>query len=175
MPERSISEQSTVYHYTLVRKINASPLSSAAMLFIFAGYLTAAWLLSGAKAGIAVVAAIVAVPLAHFLFTRLYITYTKQFHSAPWKSRYSLPWPGHLPAGTVGHKAYRLWLHQLSLICAAVIALLYPWLPAPWFAALLFIHLWLILPRYAVLWSFRKLGSGGLIRFGDRDVSLYRP
>ena len=175
MSERTISEESTIYHYTLVRKIGIRPVFLSLHLLALGLFLGIEWISFGALTAPAALAGFAAAWLVHIIFTRLFIAFTKHFSSAAWSNRLALPWLGYLPSGTTAFSSYRLWLHQSTWIGAAAIVLLFQWLPGVWFSSLLFAHIWMILPRYSILWSFRKLGAGGLIRFNEKDISYYRP
>jgi hypothetical protein len=175
MAERKLSADSTVYHYTLVRKLNARPLYGALSLAALAGYMLFAGLHDGRPGVAAAFASLAAVPLLHYVFTRMYIAYTRRHKQLNWKMRWSVPWPGYLPAGSIAFSAYSLWLHQLAWIGAAAISLLYVWLPDVWFYSLLFMHVWILLPRYVVFFSFRNLKKDGIVRFDANDISYYQP
>lgn len=173
MKKRTFSEDTTIYNYTLIRKVSARPLYT---LLLSAGlpiFLLAFLFRYGVSGLGPFIVSLVGIPFLHIGFTQLYLAFTKAFHGIRWTMRWSLPWPGYLPEGFVPSAPYFRLTHQLALIGFAGISLFYFWLPRGYYAALMLMHLWILLPRYAALRQFRNLKIG-MLRLNDKDISFYR-
>ncbi|MBC8081033.1 MAG: hypothetical protein H7X86_11855 [Gorillibacterium sp.] len=173
MENRSISRDSTIYNYTLIRKINVR----IPFVGLYGLSLAIAATLAGQHYGEqglkALLASFVTIPLLHYIIVRLSIFFTDEVHLHEWSFCLLLPWFGYQPVGYVSFSKYCNLLHQTFWIGTAAACLGYVWVPQVYTLAFIFTHLWLILPRYVVFIRFRKLKAGGLLRFSHKDASYY--
>lgn len=174
MPEPSLSKESTYYHYTLIRKVSV-PRAFSILYALLLGGLCALFIVRFGKEGAyAVSVAALGVPLLHTLIARLYRRFSGRLQG-PWRFRLASPWAGYLPVGHFSYRRCLRMLHQISFLGAALLALLYVWCPPVYAACGLLVHAWIILPHYALAPVFLRLKPGGLIRYGEREVSYYMP
>lgn len=174
MPDLSLSKESTVYNYTLMKKITVRLpwvgvygllLAAAACLFLWQ---------YGPHGGKAMLIAFVAMPLLHYIIIRLFIGLSGLLRNQEWSFRLTLPWFGYLPVGYMAFSSYRAVYLQILIIGAAGACLLYVWLPVVYTLTLVFIHFWLMLPHVLLLLRFRKFKSNrGLIRINNKDASYH--
>ena len=174
MPDRSLSKESTVYNYTLMKKITVQLpwvalygliLAAAAVFFPFH---------YGPHGGRAVLCAFLAMPFLHYMIIRCFIGLSGRLKNQEWGFRLALPWFGYLPTGYITFSSYCSVFRQTLVIGAASACLLYVWLPAVYTWVLLAIHLWLMVPHILLLLRFRKFKSNrGLLRISSKDASYY--
>lgn len=174
MPDLSLSKESTVYNYTLMKKITVRlPWVGLYGLLLAAAVCLFLWQY-GPHGGKAMLIAFVAMPLIHYIIIRLFIGLSGLLRNQEWSFRLTLPWFGYLPVGYMAFSSYCAVYLQILIIGAAGACLLYVWLPVVYTLTLVFIHFWLMLPHVLLLLRFRKFKSNrGLIRISNKDASYY--
>lgn len=174
MAKHHISEESTVYHYTLLYRFTRN----YAFYRIYVAFLCLwllvdliYWRLNGA---VAFAGSIAAVLVIHAVIATLLVGFTRGTVPRLWSWGYAFPFFGYMPAGfvTVGswNRANR---HRLT-IGFALIALLYVWLPLPWFTNAVAAHYFLLLPQLIYISRCVRINSLGLIKVNTNDISLYK-
>jgi hypothetical protein len=174
MKERGISTESTIYNFSLIKKISYSRLyiSFYCLTFIFFMVLNVAFF--HIKGLLMLLLAIALVQLLHYIIVRLLLAIeARSSVQGPWKINWSLPCVGYLPINFISNRLLAKIHFHLLLIGTVCIGLLYAWVPANFFFYFLFTHMWVLLPRFIVLWNFKRLSKPGLIKFNNRDASYY--
>lgn len=174
MARHTISEDSTIYHYTLLLRFTRKhpfcwvytstlllwALADAAYLgllglLLFLGSLTAA---AAFQAGITL------------LLRRMSPGTVPRL----WEWSVAYPFAGYLPAGYVPVGQWsRANLHRL-LTGISLIALLYVWLPGSWLANVAAAHILLLLPQLVYIGACKRKLEGGLVKATPAEISLYR-
>ncbi|WNQ11647.1 hypothetical protein MJA45_00800 [Paenibacillus aurantius] len=174
MKERGLSTDSTIYNYTLVRKVSPRfPHSLGHLLFLAAGCLAILPRTGGWRGLLYLGVSLAAVSLWQGSILYLYLWFRGRPPGAAWTYHWTLPWLGWLPAGFHSFSGFVKLLGHLTWVGLAGLSLTYLWLPREAYALLLFVHLWMLHPRYILLLKFRKLKRGGLIKVLQKDVSYY--
>ncbi|WP_409343851.1 hypothetical protein [Paenibacillus sp. MBLB4367] len=173
MKDRHLSEQSTIYNYTLLKKIPYSKYYKT----MYAGALllgtTLLFTTFGIRAVVSILIAYVIVQLLHVLLLRQLLSLAHANNRNVWKIKLDFPSVGYLPDGFIAASLFkRLHLH-LFVVGTAVIAMTYLWVEPVYFYSLLIMHTWVLFPRFLHLWRFRKLNKTGLIKCNPLDSSFY--
>lgn len=168
--ERSLSKDSTIYHYRLLKRIHYKPFF-AYMFWPVAAIipLLSFFLIHPA----AVLSGIVVVPVLHAFIIQLLLRTKERYAPKTWKWSMRFPWLGYVPDSYIAlAKACRLHLHTLWIVFI-IIGCFYPWMSPMYLVYLLFIHIWLLLPRLLLLFLLRKHRSNGYLKLNDNDTSCY--
>ncbi|GIP41386.1 hypothetical protein J31TS4_46660 [Paenibacillus sp. J31TS4] len=172
--DRGLAEHATIYNYTLLKKLTVPPLYASLSI----GLLLAAALYTILRHGLAGLAAVLAgavlVPLLQAALTKAMLRWLHGYRAVPWGWMFVYPWLGYLPAAYI--RVSRLFFLQLHLLVAgaALLAVLYIWLPAYWFGMMAAIHLWLLAPRLVLLWKLHGVAEQGMVKLAGREIALYR-
>ncbi|MFC0216161.1 hypothetical protein ACFFK0_27575 [Paenibacillus chartarius] len=170
MTHSSLSGDSTIYSYKLVKKVRHSlllitPYWALLALFAFAQSLRGGWIwLPGAALGVL---------MLHAVITRLRLWMMTGGTASVWGWRFGVLWNGVLPEGFAPLGLFRRVQRHLTWIGLAAVGLLYPWLPADALLDLLFFHVWLLLPRWWVLLLFTRKTKSGWVKINPNDTSCY--
>ncbi|NQX70576.1 hypothetical protein HQN90_30990 [Paenibacillus alba] len=166
----NLSNQSTIYSYTLVKRLYHSLYKTILYFLLLALALlykfdTSNWL-----------PLLVSYPLLlmfHTLLVRAYFQFTIGMAMRGWSYRWGIFWCGFLPDGNASIRLVsRIQLH-LFWIGLSIILLLYPWIPDHWLIYLTIFHIWMVMPRLWMLFRFRPYRKAGLIKITDKDTSCY--
>jgi hypothetical protein len=168
--DQQLSKESTVYHYQLVQRVHHTIVYSVVYWAVLAVYFI--WDLIHLQL-FPLPVSVVLMPLLHTVLTFVYYTLKEKRSLSQWTFHYSLFWIGYTPTSYISmRRLVRLYLHLLwttIVICGCF----YPWLSHHVIFHLLFVHLWLLLPRLFVLFRFRRYIEGGLIKINQSDTSCY--
>ena len=168
--ESNLSKQSTIYSYTLMRRIYHSLYKIvlyylSLILVIFYKFEPSHWL-----------PLLVSYPLVlilHTLLIRAYFLFTIGMAMRGCSYRWGIFWSGFLPEG---HASVRLvtkvQLH-LFFIGLALILILYPWIPGTWLIHITIFHCWMLFPRLWMLLRFQPYRKNGLVKITSKDTSCY--
>lgn len=163
----------TYYHYKLVRKILLRPESKYS-------YMSAA--LVGAAAIVVVYGlnGVLVVPVSLGIMLGVHaivLKLTVRRIDEPWEKRFAFrrdwPWIGPLPVMDTNLRLFRRLHYHLFLVGCCIAALSYPWSGSSWIIALFFWHLWLLAPRFRLLWRMRKEKADGVLRLSAEEISYY--
>lgn len=168
--EAILSKQSTIYSYTLVKRIYHSLYKKilyflVLALAVFFKFDPANWhpFLLGYPI----------ILVFHTLLVRIYFQFTIGMAMRGWSYRWGIFWFGSLPDGYASIKLVsRIQLH-LFWIGLSMIILLYPWIPITWLISLMVFHLWILMPRLWMLFRFRPYRKNGLIKITEKETSCY--
>lgn len=173
MKDRHLSEHSTIYNYTLLKKIPYSTYYKAVYAGVLALGAISLVTTYGLAAFITIVIAYVLVQVLHAMLLRQLLSIAHSNQRNIWKFKLNFPSVGYLPEGFIPSSLYkRLHLH-LAIVGTAVIGLAYVWVQPLYFYSLLMMHVWVLLPRLFHLWQFHKLKKSGLIKCNPLDTSFY--
>ncbi|KRF28702.1 hypothetical protein [Paenibacillus sp. Soil787] len=168
--EPNLSKQSTIYSYTLMKRIYHSLYKIIVyfMLLILAllyNFDPTNWL-----------PLLVSYPLLlifHSLLIRIYFQFTIGMAMRGWSYRWGVFWCGFLPEGNASIRLVSRIQLTLFWIGLAMITLLYPWIPEKWLFHLTIFHVWMLMPRLWMLFRFRPFRKAGLIKITGKDTSCY--
>lgn len=168
--ERHISQNSTIYTFTLVKRVHHTAVFLAiwwvlafAMLF---------WELSHTR-WIGFFAALLIVPVAHALLIALILRKQAGLQRHEWRWSFQPPWFGLIPVSYAALPKVRTLELQLFFIMLVLIGCLYPWLALESLIVAVFVHLWVTLPRLGLLWRFRSYQEKGYMIINEKDTSCY--
>jgi hypothetical protein len=114
-----------------------------------------------------------AIALLQFILITIVLQFTNDPSRKFWRFQIHPPCLGYMPSGFVALKSLHRVHAHLLLVGSAVIGVMYIWVPSSYFNSFMFVHLGLLLPRFIILWKFKKLKSSGLIKFHEKGVSYY--
>lgn len=161
------------YHYKLIRKIALRPerkysYIAAALLVCAALALVYGWMglvLTGA--------ALLVTLLVHAFILRITLRRVDELSEKKWTFRRDWPWIGPLPIMDTQLSLFRRLHFHIFLVGCCVAGLFYPWTHSSLVIAFLYWHLWLLTPRFRLLWSLRGERGDGVIRLASDEVSYY--
>lgn len=90
-----------------------------------------------------------------------------------WRFFWRFPWIGYMPDQYISYPIYRKTQLYYTWIGIALILFLIPWSPASLTVALIFWHIWLLIPRYFAFRIVQKQRKDGFLKFNEQDVSYY--
>jgi hypothetical protein len=171
--ESKISENSTIYNYTLIQKIPFAPSLLAAyilLLIVWVSYDLYALRKEGLYAF--VVGALVVYAM-HWGLLRLSLHMTLDPSRDIWSFEWKIPCSGYMPSGYIAFRTLKRLHFQLLFVGIALIIVFYVWFSGAYLSNFIFFHLWLLLPRFIVLLKFRQLNKVGFVKFGKQEASFY--
>lgn len=175
MSKHTLSDHSTIYHYTLLYKftrrhpffwvhtglfvcwaaLDATTEKPAASLLAYGGSIIILILLQAALG-------------------KLLSRFTTSVVPRTWGWSLRLPIPGFIPTGMVVASSWQRANRHRFFIGCFFIAGMYPWLSPIWFYNLLTAHVILLLPQMMVIAKCCSILKQGLIKVSDKDISLYK-
>jgi hypothetical protein len=166
----SLSDDSTIYSYKLIRKIRHSYAAvtiywTMLALFAFVQSLRGGglWLLASAPAAFSLQGVI----------SGLCLWMMRGGAASVWGWRFGALWNGLLPEGYAPLPLVRRIQSHSFWIGLAAVGLLVPWLPDMALESLFFFHLWLLAPRWMILVRIRRKTQAGWIKINPHDTSFY--
>ncbi|MFC5452677.1 hypothetical protein [Paenibacillus aestuarii] len=170
IPDASLSKDSTIYSYTLLKRIHHTIYKIVIyMIFLVLVLLYQVKYMDW----IPVVCSYPVLIIAHFLLVRIYFQFTVGRAMRGWAFKWGVFWCGILPEGNASIKLVSKVQLQLFWIGFTSLLLLYPWIPGTWFRCLIVFHLWMMMPRLWMLFRFRPYRKNGLIKITGKDTSCY--
>lgn len=174
MAKHRISEDSTVYHYTLLYRFTRKhPFywTYGLSLLLWLGVDLIYWRLQGL---VLYGGSIATGLLLHAVITLLLLRFAESTVPRHWSWAAVFPFYGYLPSGYVPVSSWnRANRHRLT-IGFALVALLYVWLPFPWFANAVAAHYFLLLPQLVYIGRCRRINRSGLVKLNAQDISFYK-
>jgi hypothetical protein len=168
--KQELSRESTVYHYRLLKRIHSNSILLGVYWALLGGLFI--WDLIRLRP-IPFLMSLVAVPLIHTLLIYLIYALKEKRSLAQWSFHFSLPWLGLAPMNHIGLKRInKLNLHLLWMTIV-ICGCLYPWVALDLLMNLLFIHIWIFVPRLIIFYRFRKHRQTGLLKINEKDTSCY--
>lgn len=170
MKQQQLSKESTIYHYRLLQRIHYKPVYR--IIYWCLPAIVFLWDLIRLKP-LPMPIAIVSIPLLHTLLIYLYFTLKEKRPLHQWKWDYRFPWIGYIPTNYIAmYRVASLHLHLLW-VTAVICGCFYPWVSIDLIAHLLFIHVWLLLPRFVIMFLLRKHTENGYLKLNEQDTSCY--
>ncbi|WP_424768589.1 transposase [Paenibacillus sp. sgz302251] len=170
----SDQQNATIYQYQLVkRKIIRSELiqSHLLTLAILLAFLMLVYKMDGLFAWLF---GFVVVQVIHISIILLTFIRVDEAADRKWTWGISPPWVGFKPANDIKFILFRRVHRHLFWIGLCAIALLYPWIKESLLISIVGWHLWFIIPRLLLSFSFRKQQKDGILRLQAREASYYR-
>jgi hypothetical protein len=167
---RTLSKNSTVYNYRLLKRIHHKPWHQYVYaLFTVIAWIIALLLLDPLPFGLV----LFGMPVFQMIFLRILLQ-TKETHlPKSWHWSFRSPWFGYVPANYMSLSKVGRLHTQLFWIGLAILACLYPWIEVRTLAFATFLHVWILLPRIMILLLFHKYQEIGLLKINERDTSCY--
>lgn len=177
--DRTLSKESTIYTYRLLKRVHYKPIFfQVYWILTVCAFIGAAIAISFASLStglIGVPVGVIGIPLVQTLLLRLLLRTKVKHAPQSWSWSYRLPWFGYAP-GTDTYiamtKVRRLHFHVLWIVLV-LLGCLYPWLSPSLLGFLVFVHLWLLLPRLVIIFLLRKHSSSGYLKINENDSSCY--
>lgn len=171
-PSSKLSKESSVYHYTLIHRIRLPSrglkyylysLLALVLYYILFDW-THVWYVFFCYGF---------VQLLHGVITYFFM---KTNHISPhsWTVTKLIPWVGLIPKQYISLSRYRSLLFHHTLMGSVLIAFAIPWSSPSFYIGCLFIHIWILAPRFTLLRAFSKIDRHGYIKFEPFVVELYR-
>ncbi|SDE52839.1 hypothetical protein SAMN02799630_05681 [Paenibacillus sp. UNCCL117] len=168
--ERTLSKNSTIYNYRLLRRIHHKPLHHYAYwLLTVLAWICALLLLDPLPFGLV----LFGIPILHMIFLRLLLQTKEGYTPRSWHWSFRMPWFGYAPAGYISLSKVGRMHNQLLGVGLLILACLYPWIELYTLLFAAFLHIWLLLPRFTILLLLRKHKATGLLKINERDSSCY--
>lgn len=174
MAKHTLSEDSTIYHYTLLYRFTRKHpfywlYTACLALWVFADAVYA-----GTAGLIQLAASLLIVTAAHAAIVLPLRRLVKGTVPRLWSWAAAYPLFGFMPSGLVPIKQWdRANRHRL-VIGFVLLALLYVWLPLPWLANGAAAHYFLLLPQLVYVGKCVRLNTGGMLKVSARDISFYK-
>jgi hypothetical protein len=165
-----LSKESTVYHYRLLQRLYPNKIYSS----VYWGLLAVLYIWDLIRLQpFFLVIGLIAIPVLHTLLIYLYYKLKEKRPLAHWLFLTCLPWIGFVPTNyTAIRRLKRLHLHLLW-IPIMITGCFYPWVSIDLLWHLLFIHLWILLPRFIVFFRFRRHSEIGYLKISGQETSCY--
>lgn len=168
--DNTLANDSTIYNYKLVKRLNHSYLYIMffALLFMLALIVN----LMNDRA-LFYMLCFPAILVLHILITKLYLRTVRYGYKNQWSLHYGMLWVGFMPTNYCSLQLVRKVQTHVLIGGLLVIGMFYPWTSPDNLLNMLFAHLWILLPRIIVIQLFRKYDKNGLIKVSKRDTSCY--
>ncbi|NOU98352.1 hypothetical protein GC093_34800 [Paenibacillus sp. LMG 31456] len=168
--EQQLSKESTVYHYRLLQRIHTKRIYFG----LYWGVVAALYIWDLIRfQPFSLVIGLIIIPLLHTLLIYLYYKLKEKRRLANWLFQLRLPWIGFVPTNYIAmRRLMRLHL-QLLWIPIVICACFYPWVSLDLILHLLFVHFWLLLPRFIIFFRFRNHLENGFLKINEQDTSCY--
>lgn len=168
-----LSESSTVYQYKLQRRI---PIHNHHVMIYAAAMLLAVVLFTFIEQSLMpMLSFLLGFILLHFIYfciTLLDFVVRDKQQLRNWKWRMQWPWFGLLPTQIISVRAFSSVHMSLSIIGLAFIISLLPWITPLFFIQLLFLHAWILLPRFIVIML--RIPPTDLVKLDRERISHYK-
>lgn len=168
------TKDTTVYRYTLIRKINYGLFLTSCYPALVLTYLIISSIYHGCQEGLNIVIAFLVVIIIHRLILILLSLRSSKDTHERWQLLIRFPWIGYMPVANyyslsafVSHHMHLLWIGSLIILAS------YAWTSLVFIVHLLFIHLWFIYPRVFIIIKLRKQSKQGFLKFNLKDTSYY--
>lgn len=174
MAQHKLSEDSTIYHYTLLQRFTRKHpfywmYTACLLLWLFADVVYL-----GRRGAVLLIASTASGLLAHVGIVALLRFYSRGTVPRLWSWALAYPLYGYLPTGYVPVTQWNRANRHRLLIGFALLAPLYVWLPLAWLANLAAAHYFLLLPQLIYVGSCMRKHRGGLMKVTFSDISLYK-
>ena len=169
--DKSLSKNSTIYNYRLLKRVYHNPVI-VWIIWALPGCLLILDLLLGYSV-LPLLLGMAALPIVHSLFIRL--LYKMKEGRAPrgWLWSLDQPWLGVIPGSYISFsKLFSIHL-QLFWMTLVIMCCFYPWTSSNALSHVIFVHLWIMVPRFVIFYRMRQHISEGYIRLNKKETSCY--
>ncbi|MBD2872858.1 transposase [Paenibacillus arenilitoris] len=164
----------TIYQYQLVKRISIR-MELIYSYFLIAGILLAFQMLAYHMDGLfSWLIGFAIVQVVHLSILLLTFIRVDEAADRKWVWRVTPPWIGFKPANDIKLLLFRRVHRHLFWIGLCAIALLYPWIKESLMISVVSWHLWLLIPKLLLSFTFRKQKEG-LLRLQAWEASFYKP
>jgi hypothetical protein len=162
----------TIYHYTLIRKWQVSPIILAVYYFTL---LPVIFLLYHSwNSFIYIPIGCILVLCIHVLVGKIALSAVQAGSRSPWSFRWGWLWTGFFPVQYGSMQTFRLVQWHQVFIGTAMIGVLIPWSPKPLTLSMAILHLWFMLPRMAIQLGMHRFAPEGWVKLERTGISYYR-
>lgn len=174
MASRGLSEDSTIYHYTLLYRFTKKHpfywfylICLVLWLFVDIVY----WRLEGLMLFAGTITLVIVI---HMVIVILLRRLSQGTVPRTWAWTWTFPFCGYIPSGYVSASSWgRANRHRLML-GFALVALLYVWVPLNWLANAAAAHYFLLLPQLIYIGRCIRINRYGLVKVNEHDISFYK-
>jgi hypothetical protein len=169
---KKLSEDSTIYHYRLINRIRIkyeylalyiSCLLVATFLFVAFHNLTEI---------ISLLLGYILIQMIHLSITSLVFLVRSKISLRNWAFQLQFPWVGFMPKQPVSMLTFTSVQLHLLFVGIAVIACFFPWATPIFLGNLIFLHLWILIPRFFVI-LFSRIPQSEMIKLDQKSISHY--
>ncbi|CAM4518160.1 hypothetical protein FHS16_006151 [Paenibacillus endophyticus] len=173
---QKLSEQknATIYQYQLVKRtiIRTELIQSHILIAaIFLAFQVLMYQMDGLFSWLFGFAVVQIIHIAIILVTFIGVD---EAADRKWIWRIAPPWIGFKPANDIKLLLFRRVHRHMFWIGLCTVALLYPWVKESLMISIVSWHLWLLIPRLLLSFSFRKEQNDGVLRLESKEASYYR-
>lgn len=168
-----VTGETTVYQYKMVRKITYRPALLYSYILLLAVVPMVDIVIWPIDSLLYYGAGFIIVGLTHYVMMSIFHETIMQSAQKRWIVKIKLPFIGFMPPQFMTWRIFRQTQIHLFWIGFCFVGLLSPWIPLYAIVNVATVHLWVMLPRLAVLYSLRKQSNAGLVRQNDHDFSYY--
>lgn len=167
------SKAVTIYQYQLVQRF---PIKTKDNIIYVLLLLIAAILFIAIDKSLAqLVSLLLGFLFIHLIYVGIIVLDLTMRHRHPWRHwawRWQFPWVGLLPKQTMAMGTFAAMHWRLLAIGLAIICSLLPWASPLLIGQLLFLHLWMLLPRFIII-LFCHVPATDLIKLERKRISHY--
>lgn len=168
--DRTLSKESTIYNYRLLKRVHHKILHHYAYwLLTVLAWICALLYINPLPFGIV----LFGTPLVHAVFLHTFHRTKEGEAPKAWGWSFRMPWFGYTPGNYIALAKVRRLHNQLFWIVLVILACFYPWLSTGVLLFAVFVHVWLLLPRFMVLFMLRKYKAKGFVKINPKDTSCY--
>lgn len=167
----SLNKESTIYNYKLVQKVRYHILF---LVFYFLAVLPLlVWDVRNHSYFMSIVSYLL-IHVLHYAIIRMLFKWTMVGGTGRgWSFRKSVPWIGYLPDNFAAYSAITSIHRHLLWIGLAGVLFLAPWVQHTIWIHMVYMHLWVLMPRLLILMQLRKKSRGSLMKIGQYETSSY--
>ncbi|NIK80055.1 hypothetical protein FHS15_005239 [Paenibacillus castaneae] len=170
----SDQKNATIYQYQLVRRKNIRPELVQSHMLIAAIFLAFQMLMFQIDGLFSWLFGFAVIQIIHIIIIFLTFIRVDEAADRKWVWRITPPWIGFKPANDIKLSLFRRVHRHLFWIGLCAAALLYPWIKESLLLSIISWHLWLLIPRLMLSFTFRKEQKDGILRLESRGASYYR-
>lgn len=172
---QSLSEQhaATIYQYQLIKRKVVRPELVQSHILTAAILLGFQLLMYGMNGLFSWLFGFAVIQLIHLIILLLTFIRVEEAADRRWVWGITPPWFGFKPANDIMLMLFRRVHRHLFWIGLCAACLLYPWVSQSLIISVVFWHLWLIVPRLILSFSFRKEQKDGVLRLQKYEASYY--
>ncbi|GAA4870223.1 hypothetical protein GCM10023310_57420 [Paenibacillus vulneris] len=115
----------------------------------------------------------VLIPLLHTFIIYVYFTFKEKRPLHQWGLLYRLPWLGYVPLSYFALYRMRNLTAHLLWVTVVICGCFFPWVSLDLILHAMFVHVWILLPRFVLIFQLRHHMENGYLKINDQDTSCY--